>query len=304
MDPLSRDKLAAYADGEFDVAERARIEAGLADDAAARAEVARWRALRQCAQRVLLNTAVPPGLADRVRAGLPVAHRRRTPRIYRLGFSGLAAAAVIMLAFFMWPQGARAKPIKASYFANQHRERAVVEHADTLGVRAGIDWEEFNARGLSGNINAIIREASFARPLAEVAAELDKFDYRLQGACAYDGDDDIQVTHAYYRCFQDISRGNTVSVFVLDRPVQLCGDDGCDCRCRKQGDREYRVAIVPIGTGKVTIVSWIVEGRTYVVCCGVATEDQLIHMADGLKLSAAASCPDAEAGCLARSLVE
>jgi anti-sigma factor RsiW len=109
------EQLAAYHDGELAEAERARVEAWLADDAPAAAELDAWRRLDD-----LWRAAAPPepsaaawsAARDRVAAGRPAPPAPPRPPARRLGLLGwalglgAAAAAAALLTLALRPRGA------------------------------------------------------------------------------------------------------------------------------------------------------------------------------------------------------
>lgn len=274
-----RSQLANYADGELDPAIRDAIAAKLADDPVGAGEVRRWQSLRQSAQRAVMNESVPAGLQDRIRNGLrnaePASPPTTRPRVYRLGLSGLAAAAVVVFAVALWPQGSPATAgIDAKYFERQHFDGALGAHRDDLGVRHGVSWEEFQNERRSGDITRIAERATFycAMPKSEDTG------YCLQGASEYVRGDNTRVLHAYYRCLD--RGGNLISLFVIDREIDVCGKDDGNADCYRTERREYHTA----ATDRISIVRWTEGGRTYVLCCGLASTTQLARMADEMEM--------------------
>lgn len=285
MDPAGiKARLAEYADGELDPELRAEIEAYLRQDAESRAEVERWQALRAGVRGVLSRETVPTDLAARVRARLAEAAskpadsapRIRARRWYRLGLPGMAMAAVILLALVMRPTGAQATTVRAADFANVYRRCAVAHHHDTLEVRAGVTWEEFHKSKQCGCAASLAKRAAFACSVPDLAADRS---YLLEGACECSPSKEFRVVHAYFRCAS--GPRNVVSVFATDRRIELCADTGkpgrqCTCGCR-----HYHAA----KSDNVTLICWEHDARSYVMCCGLLTEPQLIELADGLGLA-------------------
>jgi hypothetical protein len=269
------DKLAAYADGELDPQTRAEIEAALAADPQLRDACNRWRDLRTRVNHVLQAEPVPAGLADRICAGLreQAAAARPVPRIYRLGVPALAAAAVLMLAYVFWP---RTPHIRANYFAEHHLADAVTRHADSLGVRGGVPWDLFKDVDESGSFDTLVRNVSFKCDVPD----LGRFDYRLKGACEY-CEHDLRVVHAYYRCFADAAPGNLVSLFVVDRPIELCCESGHASPCVEVNGHKYFASKFR----KCTVVAWVDGHQTFIACCGIATKQQLIDLAESLRVA-------------------
>lgn len=92
MSEVSRDTLMAYADGALDAAERARMEAYLADRPDAAAEVAQLQR-----QSNAIRTLYGPAAAEPVPSRLSVAALARTQdKARRRGWKNLAAAVVLL----------------------------------------------------------------------------------------------------------------------------------------------------------------------------------------------------------------
>ncbi len=264
-----RNKLADYVAGGLEPAERTAIAAALARDPALRAELERWHALRAAVQRVMTGTAVPVGLADRIRArlsgerGTGVLGRRGW--VLRLSYSGLAAAAVVVLTFLAWPQSATATLVEAASFAEVFRRCALGHCCHTLPIRP--DGESALAE--------VRRCASFDCPLPDLAVG---GEYVLDGACQCPPDRRLKAVHVVYR--SRFPGGRVVSVFAVDRPIALCARGKQCAHCPCVGPRRYREA----ADGDVTIVSWDEAGRTFVVAAQMPRVE-LTRLLDGVKLS-------------------
>lgn len=267
MNPAElRQRLLEYADGELNPAECAEVEAYLRDHPAERVAVERWRALRQCARRVLDTEAVPEGLADRVRARVTSARGRHSARWYRLGASGLAAAAVLVLAVFMWPRGAQATSIQVSGFAAVHRRCALERRHDTFNVR-------------TGEASGALRQLQAVEPLARQLPNLTAAGYQLDSVCRCGPPEcrgcGARVLHACFRRSDD--QDVVVSSFVVDRSVQLCAADGSHCSKCQRGGRCFRC-----GTdGDITVVGWS-DGRTSYLLAAHMPRHELIRLAEKL----------------------
>jgi anti-sigma factor RsiW len=257
-------QLAAYADGELDPATRAEIETLLAQQPEARAAVERWQALRRSARRAVDGESVPAGLETRLRANLRAPqHPRRAPRVYRLGLSGLAVAAALVLAFFVWPAGAAGTSVKACDFARVYRRCAVEHRHDPFAVRGD---KPCNRMG------KLCGQCSMKCKLPDVAA---CGRYQLDGGCNCSPCEGLRVVHAYFRANDDPNA--VVSVFATDNRIKLCGANGVACPCCVQGEHEYRG-----GTdGDVSVVGWRDGTHTYVLV-GRMTPKELVHLAEGL----------------------
>jgi anti-sigma factor RsiW len=260
-----RKHLAEYADGELDPAQRAELEAHLAQDPASQADVARWQALRQCAHRALAGETVPPGLDERLRARLRAARHGHTRRLYRFGVPGLAAAAAIVLALFLWPKGAEATSVHASGFASVYRHCAVERRHDALQVR--------NATGCK-----TLAQLRAETPLAAGLPDLARHGYQLDGACWCAPPECTQcgmrVLHVYYRRADDPN--DVVSAFAMGCRLKLCSCSGTPCAGCRRGAREFQD-----GTdGDVTLVSWT-DRRVSYVLAGRLPREQLAQLAEG-----------------------
>ncbi len=287
-----RAQLATYADGECDAELRAVIEAHLAANPDDALIVERWRALRRCVQRSLSQTPVPADLAARVQSRLAAetalvlpAHGIRrvltSPRIYRAGAPGLAAAAVVILAFTLWPRGASATQVDASAFASVFRHCGLGAH-DALGLCA-----------MKGNCRACVRSK------CGIDCALPEFDatapdgFELAGGCACTPSKQVHVVHAFYR--EKDSPQRVVSFFATDRPIRLC-NAGAACTECPHKQRCYRAA----ANENVAVVSWNEDGRTYVLC-GQVGRDELLKLADEIRpgqlgAQAPAKCDGCESG--------
>ncbi|MEW6251624.1 MAG: hypothetical protein AB1716_13335 [Planctomycetota bacterium] len=282
-----RRHLATYADGECEAELRAALEVHLAAYPEDAAEVERWRALRRCLGRVLNETGAPAGLAARVRAslaagataaGTDVAHGPRAAggvdvpaaaehrlqrgpasrRAYRLGISGLAAAAMVMLAVTLWPRGAAATTVEASRFADIYRTCALANR-DELGV-CGAPACECAA--------AVHAKCGFACPLPDLGGG---GKYRLAGGCPC-GPGGVRTVHVFYAAEDEPQR--VVSLFATERPVRLA-ERGAECATCPRAKRCYRRAKVD----SVALVAWEEGGRTYVLC-GESEPEQLARLAE------------------------
>ncbi len=261
-----RKHLAEYADGELDPAQRAEIEAHLAQDPASRADVARWQALRQCAHRALVSEPVPRGLEDRVRANLQASRRVRSRRLYRLGLPGLAVAAAVVLALFVWPGSeAAATNVQVSGFASVYRRCAVERRHDTLNVRG------------DGGCKTLA-ELQAEAPLAAGLPDIPSHGYRLDGAC-WCGPPECKecgarVLHAYFRRSDDPN--DVVSAFAVDCAITLCTCGGTPCPGCQRGTAEFRD-----GTdGDVSLVCWKRQKISYVLA-GRMPREELTKLAQG-----------------------
>ncbi len=270
-----RERLAAFADGELDPDCRPEMEAHLETHPEDRAEVERWQALRQSARRALRSEPVPADLGDRIRAGLrpaPKASTRRAPRIYRLGFSGVAVAALITLAVLLLPG---AQPIEASGFANIHSGCAVRAHHDTLNVRGDLSWKAVASLDQQGCRDAIRRNAAFPCKIPRFRQR----GYYLCGACKCSPSSEVQLVHAYF--LNSDADDRIVSVFAVDHRIEL-QTGGAACPQCQTGQRDYAAG----KDNDVELVCWTEGGRSYVLACGKLNQQELVQLADGLTLAA------------------
>lgn len=271
----ARDLIPAYADGELDAARRTALEGHLAADPGLRAEVQHWQALRRCAQRGISATTVPDGLAERVRARLRAKADvpRRRPRVYRLGLSGLAAAAALVAGVTLWPRGAVARPVEARGFADIHRVCALLNHHDTLGVRGGQAQADFAPT--DGGV-AVARLRTRAAMTGAVP-DLSRRGLQLVGACTCSPCPELRVVHAYFRSEQ----GEIISVFAADGPIALCAA-GRVCPCCTHGERRYRSSC----EGEVSVVCATVNNSSFVLVGTGRGARGLMDLAEGLPLVA------------------
>ncbi len=260
--------LAAYADGELDPATRAEVETLLAEQPEARAAVQRWQALRQAARRAVEHEPIPAGLEARLRANLRAArHPKRAPRVYRFGLSGLAVAAALMLAFFVWPAGAAGTPVKACDFARIFRHCAIEHRHDPYAVRSNKPCER---------MGKLCGRCSMNCAMPDVAA---CGRYQLDGGCDCSPCEGLRVVHAYFRANDDPNA--VVSVFATDCRIKLCGVNGVACPCCVQSEHDYHG-----GTdGDVSVVGWREGTHTYVLV-GRMPPKELVHLAEGLPVAA------------------
>ena len=267
MNPFEmRKHLAEYADGELDPAQRAEIDAHLAQDASGREDVARWQALRQCAQRALVSEPVPRGLEARIRTNLRASRRVRSRRLYYFGLPGLAVAAAVVLALFVWPGSGQAAPnVPVSGFANVYRHCAVEHRHDGLTVRRNTGCKT-------------LAELQAETPLAAGLPDITSHGYRLDGAC-WCGPPECKkcgarVLHVYFRGSDDPN--DVVSAFVVSCPIKLCNCGGKPCPGCQHGTSEFHD-----GTdGDVSLVSWTRQKVSYVLA-GRMPQEELTKLAVG-----------------------
>jgi anti-sigma factor RsiW len=261
--PDLRRYLAAYADGGLDPEQRAAVEAHLAANPADQAEVERWQALRRCAGRVLSGTPIPPGLADRISARLraerPVISRSR--QIYGIGLSGLAIAAMVILAVVFWPGATR---VEAAGFAAVYRRCAVARRHDAFDLRHAVP-------------DQALAELKKKAALACGVPDISQCGFHVDGACRCPPCQEVGVVHLYFRCNRDKSR--VVSVFIVDRRIELC-QHGSACPTCSKGERPYHSAT----DGDVRLICWADQDHSYVLA-GPVAEPDLVKIADDLEMT-------------------
>jgi anti-sigma factor RsiW len=236
-------ELAAYADGEVDDILRPELERAVAGDPECQAAVARWKALRQCAQRALASEPVPGDLQERIRHAL--AHQRRV-RLFRWwGFSGLvlASAALVLLIFV------RPAPRSAASSPEPGRGAVLVYPADFARI--------YERCGHSRHHTLM---AVAGRSLPEVAQEAQSWDnvdfpvylpnwraagFQLAGVCRCFPPEraGVRVVHASYvrgdfRPDESSPAENVVSFFSMSGRVELCTSAAplLHSAYRRQGD--------------------------------------------------------------------
>jgi hypothetical protein len=269
MDRELRKHLTAYADGELPAELRAKIEALLAADPAAQAEVRWWQDLRRGVRRVLEAEAVPAGLSAAVGARLRPRPRFTRSWTFRLGVPGAAAAAILLVVFFLVPRAETTPltPLTPSSLIRIHDSCAVQGRHDTLGVRA---------EHASASPRCVKGRAKFACGVPDVSG-CGKF--RIDGACECSPRPDVRVVHTYFR--SDVEPNVIVSAFSVDRPIRFCGSDGSQCRCKPSKVRRYEEGV----RENVALLCWQERDRSYVLLARIPAQ-QLASLADGLQLAA------------------
>jgi anti-sigma factor RsiW len=269
MNPAElRDLLAAYADGELESDLRLKVDQHLAAHPELRITVERWQALRACTRRVIEQTSVPPGLTERIQARLrelPQEEARPRPHFFRLGLSGVAAAAVVLLGFTLWTRGAT-NTVDAARLAQIYDSCAVRARHDTFRLRAG--------SGVSDDMLKSLRSrAAFACAMPSASPE----GFAVDGACECSPTSDVRTIHLYFRCPRDPQR--VVSVFAMDKPVTL-RSQGTQCAGCQGAKRSY------LGThsGNVTLVYWQDQQYSYALAAALP-QQELVQIADGLQVA-------------------
>jgi anti-sigma factor RsiW len=236
-----RNRIAVFADGELAAPEREALERELAQSGELRDELARWRALRDCASRTL-NVRCPDGLRERV-SHLLVEGRPQPLLAFRWRVSSLAASIAIFLVL-----SSIAPP------AGQRGDNTAV--ASTL-VRPELFTNVFLACAKKSAHNAMA--LSSACPVSAqdrmrkefaytvLVPDLRPKGYRLEGICRCARVGDACTVHAHFR---RISDNVPVSVFSVSRCVRLQSCCGSPEACGVT--RTYQQAHVD----GVTVLKW------------------------------------------------
>jgi hypothetical protein len=277
-------ELAAYADGEVDDRLRADLERAVAGDPECRAAVARWKALRLCAQRALASEPVPGDLQERIRQRL--AYQRRVSVFRWWGFSGLAlasAALIVLVALKPSPPAAAVSPAVATAtvvvypgeFAEIYRRCGYARHHTLTDVTG--------------------------RGLAEVAAEVrawDKTDfpvylpnmtgYRLAGVCPCFPRPVVRTVHANYVRGQfnpDESSPpeQVVSFFSLSDRVDLAEQRSIVGQGRQYLHPQRNYCVAQAGEN-VTVIKWD-EAETSLAVCSCIPQEELVRLVDSTELA-------------------
>lgn len=265
-------KLAMHADGELDAPDAVAIEKHLAFHPEDKAIVARWEQLRASAKRAVDSEPIPAGLAERIRAALPQGDDsaaseppfRKAPRVYRLGVSGLAAAAVIVLAIIFLPGATR---VDVAGFSGIYHKCAVSLHHDSLSIRGGTAWKDFVNQPNRLPVCTVEGKAPFACRVPNLPSR----GFMLEGACTCSPCDGIRVVHVYFR--EVDNPDNVVSVFVMEEPIELCANGEPCGKCQMGGGR-YRSA----DHSGLSLAAWDADGHSYVVVCSEANRDHVMEV--------------------------
>lgn len=257
-----RELLPLYADGELDAARRARLEAALADSPDLRAELLRWRALRECARRSLAQVAVPDQLESLLREHLAASKPVfRTQKLLRVGgLVGIAAAVWLAL---LWLPGllplsgasrARAIDLTAAErvspdaFADAYRKCSIRGH-HTVGVTVSLP---------ECDVQAKLQEA---RAFSVAVPDLTAYGFRLEGVCeCLDAQrlPKIRTVHAHYRTGAE--RPELLSIFSLSTHVVLTAGEPASDPARAQQSMQ-------VGrSGDVSVVVWDDRHNSFVAC--------------------------------------
>jgi anti-sigma factor RsiW len=276
-------QLELYADGELDDPVCQLIEAAFAQQPAARAEVARWRALRASAHRGLRSTPVPPDLRQRVTELLTQQRRRPLRRIWPLAATMAAAAALLLLTVSYRVPNQTAAPsavhlVAAADFAHICEKCARARHHDSLQV----------AR-LSAAQAADVVQADAASHFAAATPDFQARGFCLTGGCRCSPVPGVPAVHLHYCRGADVPAGSAeikdvVSFFILAAPVKFT--DGApstlaDCGAAQQR-RAYHVAHT---ADAFNVVGWREHTCSYAVCGGLGGEE-LMRLAEGVDVAA------------------
>ena len=272
----ARDNLPLFADGELDPERTAELEVLLSASAELRAELERWQALRRCANRVVMAAAIPGGLEDRIRAGLGRSRRFWQSRPLRLfaSTSGLAAAAVLMLALWLWPTAtvpSGVRLIAADSFADRYRHCACEHRCRDVDVDLG-------------DIAAARERLAGLKSFPVLLPDLRDRGFELDGVCLCFKVPGVSVVHAFYR--RSGPEPAVVSFFSLDQKVHLK-----DCRCESCTGpdgllRHYEIAECQ----SVLVCKWDEAVNSFAVC-GEMQPGELRELADSVKVAFSRDSP-------------
>ena len=275
-----RKLLPMYADGELDPEQSCSVEAALAESAALRGELERWRALRRCACRAVASVATPGDLVERVRAVIPAPRQG----LYRIYASVLAAAAVVVLAFFYWPHentgigggsgGAtptvNARLVSADKFVEIHDYCAVTHKHDQL---------ELASKTFSADDAKVADAVGFPVRVPDLRSA----GFDLAGGCTCFQVQGTRAAHLFYRAQNDPTQ--MLSYFVVDCPLSLENCKACSSRC---GTRHYE----QVDLDGQTVLHWCENDHSYAVV-GALDVERLDVIAGQVRV--ATSFPDAPA---------
>jgi anti-sigma factor RsiW len=266
-------QLGAYADGEIDPAGRAAVEAFLASNPEAAADVEDRRRLRRLVQRVNQETLVPETLrAEVTRLIARERNARRTRGLRLFAASSFAAAALIMLAMtvggpgildkhFIAPPPVAALPVATNSFLQRWATCSGPSAHDELAV----------AGKASADVSAAIQKLKlFPREELNVP-DLKSFGYELAGACQSNvvpGAQTLQLT------FRHVETGRRLAMFISSRPIALQIGSAPVAEL-DLGGRMYAYADLRDG---MSVVKWN-ERFCSIVLCGEAHSGELAQIA-------------------------
>ena len=264
----ARTMLPLYADGELDSADAVELEGVLADSPDLRAELERWRDLRQCLKRAVTSPPVPAGLKNSVIARVSRKHPLGHGSSIRL-FGGLTAiaAAVALMFFLMNPKPVSAKPLElaADRFVEIYEGCARQQRHHGIEV----DLTDINAARVM-----LADQKHHPVLLPSLAAK----GFKLDGVCECFKNRDVGVVHAFYR--REVPTLAVVSVFSMNCNVCVKNCRCEQCKCSAGICRNYEVA----QQRNVTVYKWD-EGANSFAICGEMSAEELRSLADSMTLA-------------------
>ena len=260
--------LPLYADGELDSGDAADLHVLLERSVELRTQLEHWRALRRCARRVVSTPRVPAELETRVRAGLQSTRRARRYRSLRLGGSGLAIAATVMLAIGLWTpaSGVEECVLATRCLAGIHIRCAAAQDGPALTAGAGRE-----ARAAQ---TELARDKAYQVRVPDLHAR----GFELVQACHSPDVSGVEIVHAFYR--RSAPTAATVSLFSIGTRVRLKDCRCKECACRDGVHRDYE-----IGTyGDIVVYKWDGTANSFALCSDMP-RPQLRELADSPALA-------------------
>lgn len=254
-------QLAIYADGELDPDRRHELERHLAADDESRRVVERWQALRNAANRVLIAEPIPAGLHERVLDRMRAAQTAHRYRTYKL-LATFAAAAVIVFAVLSWPDRVAATTVPVEDFAKIY-DHCAVRHGHNSYHACQASYGLLQKK-LRHDVNRKVRLPNLA-----------PHGFQISGACKC-GPDKCHSVHVYY--VNDTTPRRVISFFAVDRPIHLA------CPCDRKQVCTGRCTYQSTSVGEVVLLKWD-EARTSYLLCGHVGQDELLALADAIRVS-------------------
>jgi anti-sigma factor RsiW len=276
-------QLELYADNGLDDPVCQLIEAALAQEPAARAEVARWRALRASAHRGLCSTPVPPDLRERVLERLARQRRPAPLRLWPLAATMAAAAALVLLTVSYRVPNRVAAPsavhlVAAADFAHICEKCALARHHDSLQV----------ARLSAAQATDLVL-ADAASHFAAATPDFQARGFCLTGGCRCSPVPGVPAVHLHYCRRADVPAGSAeikdvVSFFILAAPVKFT--DAAPSAMSDCGAARHRRAYHVAHTADAfKVIGWREHSCSYAVCGGLGGEE-LMRLAEGVDFAA------------------
>lgn len=265
------ERLARYADNELDASDRAALKSEIARSPELAAEVARWKALRCCAGRVMKDCCVPAAFESKLRDRVGHAGSFSGSRVYRI-VSILAAAAAIVLFFVFRSDGTKPVPpgvvqagaLSPASFADVYESCAKKHHE-------GVKLDSGCPLAAQALVNRMCGDYQVAVP------DLSAVGYSLAGMCRCLDENGVRAWHVYYQSKSDPSV--LLSLFSINRctPLAECSKTHC---CVTQ--RDYELSAVK----GVTVLRWD-EPAGHFAMVGELKPEALEELAAGVKIAAA-----------------